>query len=410
MQTILTINSGSSSLKLGLYSSESGAAPRVLYKGAADAIGKSGGSLIISDAQGHTVHREDAAHESQSDALTHASARLRELTSTPPSGIGFRIVHGGPNLREHCAITPQVRETLRAATHYAPLHIPPALALLDTAGQIYPGVPAFACFDTAFHTTLPPEARTYPIPARYRTQGIERYGFHGLSYESIVAALAPNVPPRLVVAHLGNGASLCAIAHGRSVDTSMGLTPTGGIPMGTRTGDLDPGVVLYLARQGGDRNTPLNADQLESVLNHQSGLIGLSGTAGHSDTFDRAGTPDRPGTADMRELTKRSDDGDRDAALAISIFCRAIAKTVASYAAVLGGLDCLVFTGGIGEHSAAVRQRVCEQLAFLGIALDPASNQQHARAVSKHSSQTQIVVLPAAEDDQIARHVQQLMI
>jgi acetate kinase len=180
--------------------------------------------------------------------------------------------------------------------------------------------------------------------------------------------------------------------------------------MGTRTGDLDPGVVLYLARQGGDRNTPLNADQLESVLNHQSGLIGLSGTAGHSDTFDRAGTPDRPGTADMRELTKRSDDGDRDATLAITIFCRAIAKTVASYAAVLGGLECLVFTGGIGEHSALVRQRVCERLAFLGIALDPAANQQHARVVSKDSSQMQILVLPAAEDDQIARHVQQLLI
>jgi acetate kinase len=409
METILTINSGSSSLKLGLYALESGAAPRVLYKGAADAIGKSGGSLTISDADGHTVHREDAAHESQSDALTHASGRLRELIRTPPTGIGFRIVHGGPHLRQHCPITPQVREALRAATHYAPLHIPPALALLDTAGQLYRGVPAFACFDTAFHTTLPPEASTYAIPARYRVQGIERYGFHGLSYESIVAALAPSVPPRLVVAHLGNGASLCAIAQSRSVDTSMGLTPTGGIPMGTRTGDLDPGVVLYLARLGGERNTPLQADQLESVLNHQSGLIGLSGTAGLPGTFDRAGTPDHPGTADMRELTKRSDGGDKDATLAIAIFCRAIAKTVASYAAVLGGLDCLVFTGGIGEHSAPVRQRVSDQLAFLGITIDPAANQQHARIVSNNSSQPQVLIIPAAEDDQIARHVQQLM-
>src|ERR1700731_1651348 len=175
--TILTINSGSSSLKLGLYASDAGAAPRLLYKGAADAIGKSGGSLTISDADGHTVHHEDAAHESQSDALTHASARLRELSRTPPTGIGFRIVHGGPHLRQHCPITPQVREALRAATHYAPLHIPPALALLDTAGQLYPGVPAFACFDTSFHITMPPEASTYPIPARYRVHGIERYCF-----------------------------------------------------------------------------------------------------------------------------------------------------------------------------------------------------------------------------------------
>ena len=403
MQTILTINSGSSSLKLGLYAANSGAVPRVLYKGAADAIGKSGGSLTINDAQGKPVHREDAAHESQSDALTHASARLRDLTRTTPTGIGFRIVHGGPHLRQHCPLTPQVREALRAATHYAPLHIPPALALLDTAAQLYPGIPSFACFDTAFHATLPPEASTYPIPVRYRAQGIERYGFHGLSYESIVAALAPDVPPRLVVAHLGNGASLCAIAQGRSVDTSMGLTPTGGIPMGTRTGDLDPGVVLYLARQGGEGNAPLNPDQLESVLNHQSGLLGLSETAGPE------ASPALVGTADMRELTRRSGSGDPNAALAITIFCRAIAKTVASHAAVLGGLDCLVFTGGIGEHSTLVRQRVCEQLAFLGITFDADANQQHARIISKASSHPQVLVLPADEDGQIARHVQQLM-
>jgi acetate kinase len=403
MQTILTINSGSSSLKLGLYASDPGAAPRPLYKGAADAIGKSGGSLTISDAAGRSVHREDAAHESQSDALTHASDRLRELTRTVPAGIGFRIVHGGPHLRRHCAITPQVREALRGATHYAPLHIPAALALLDTAAHIYPGVPAFACFDTAFHTTMPPEASTYAIPARYRREGVQRYGFHGLSYESIVAALAPSVPRRLVVAHLGNGASLCAIAEGRSVDTSMGMTPTGGIPMGTRTGDLDPGVVLYLARQGGEGNTPLHVDQLEAILNHQAGLSGLSGTA------DNPGTADRAGTSDMRELTRRAEQGDQAAALTIAIFCRSIACRVASYAAVLNGLDCLVFTGGIGEHSSLVRQRVAEQLAFLGIQLDPAANQQHARTISTDSSQQQVLVLPTDEDGQIARHVQQLM-
>src|SRR5579859_6133139 len=158
MQTILTINSGSSSLKLGLYELNSDAAPCLLYRGAADAIGKPGGSLTISDAHGNTVDREDAAHESQPDAFTHASTRLRELSSGEPAGIGFRIVHGGPHLREHCPITPQVLDTLRAATHYAPLHIPPALALLDTARRLYPSVPLFACFDTAFHITLPPEA------------------------------------------------------------------------------------------------------------------------------------------------------------------------------------------------------------------------------------------------------------
>jgi acetate kinase len=179
--------------------------------------------------------------------------------------------------------------------------------------------------------------------------------------------------------------------------------------MGTRTGDLDPGVVLYLARQGGEDNAPLDVDQLESVLNHQSGLIGLSGTAGLPSTFDRAGTPDFPGTSDMRELTRRTEGGDKDATLAVVIFCRSIAKTIASYAAVLGGLDCIVFTGGIGEHSAMVRQRVSEQLAFLGIAIDPAANQQHARIVSKDSSHPQVLVIAAGEDGQIARHVQQLL-
>src|SRR3984885_8070278 len=251
--TILTINSGSSSLKLGLYRADAGCPPQLLYRGATDAIGKPGGSLAITDATGKTIHREDASHESQSSAFAHAAQKLQQLSGTHPDAIGYRVVHGGPHLREHCRITPQVLDTLRAATHYAPLHIPGALALIDTASKLYPQVPAFACFDTAFHTTMPAEASTYAIPARFREQGVQRYGFHGLSYESVVAefgassgaAPAPGVPPRLVVAHLGNGASLCAIAEGRSVDTSMGLTPTGGIPMGTRTGDLDPGVVLF---------------------------------------------------------------------------------------------------------------------------------------------------------------------
>ena len=380
---ILTINSGSSSLKLGLYTGDA----QLLYQGAADAIGKPGGSLIITDAADKTVHQEDAAHASPSEAFHHAATKLRQLTGSDPAAIGYRIVHGGPHLLEHCRLTPQVLATLRDATHYAPLHIPPALALIDTAGKLYPAAPAFACFDTAFHTTMPPEATTYAIPARFREQGVRRYGFHGLSYESIVAALAPDLPARLVVAHLGNGASLCAIAEGRSVDTSMGLTPTGGIPMGTRAGDLDPGVVLFLARSGlGD------LDNLESVLNHDSGLTGLSN-----------------GISDMRALTKAAEDKDENAALALVIFCRSIAKTIAAYAAVLGGLHALVFTGGIGEHSAAVRERVCRQLAFLGIALDADANQRHTRVVSAGTSRASVMVLAADEDGRIARHVRRLL-
>ena len=387
MPTILTINSGSSSLKLGLYRAGALDEPQLLYRGATDSIGKRGGLLTITDSSGTIIHREDASHDSQSSAFTHAAQNLRELSGTVPDGIGYRVVHGGPHLRQHCRITPQVLDTLRAATHYAPLHIPAALALIDTASLLYPNAPGFACFDTAFHATMPPEASTYPIPLRFREQGVQRYGFHGLSYESVVVALAPSVPARLVVAHLGNGASLCAIANGRSVDTSMGLTPTGGIPMGTRTGDLDPGVVLFLARSGG-----LISNELESVLNHESGLLALSGT-----------------TADMRELTAAANQGSAAAQQAIVIFCRSIAKTVASYATVLGGLDCLVFTGGIGEHSALVREQVCRQLAFLGIAIESAANQRHAAVISQKASPISIRIIPADEDGRIAHHVRALL-
>jgi acetate kinase len=262
---------------------------------------------------------------------------------------------------------------------------------------------------------MPPEAFTYAIPARFREQGVQRYGFHGLSYESIVAsfgaALTP-VPARLVVAHLGNGASLCAIASGRSVDTSMGLTPTGGIPMSTRSGDLDPGVVLFLARSGhlnSARGGLSNVDALESVLNHESGLAALTSGA------------NAPGISDMRELTaaavRNSDHGSAAARQAIAIFCRSIAKTVASYAAVLGGLDTLVFTGGIGEHSALVREQVCRQLAFLGIALDMEANQRHAATISQQTSPIPspiptpitVQIVPADEDGRIAHHVSNLL-
>jgi acetate kinase len=389
--TILTINSGSSSLKLGLYRADTHILdPQLLYRGATDAIGKPGGSLAITDATGKTIHREDASHKSQSSAFAHAAQKLQQLSCTHPDAVGYRVVHGGPYLREHCRITPQVLDTLRAATHYAPLHIPGALALVDTASKLYPQVPAFACFDTAFHTTMPSEASTYAIPARFREQGVQRYGFHGLSYESVVATFGASsraVPARLVVAHLGNGASLCAIAEGRSVDTSMGLTPTGGIPMGTRTGDLDPGVVLFLARSGN-----LDANALESVINHDSGLAGLSG-----------------GTSDLRELTTAADKGSATAKQAIAIFCRSIAKTIASYAAVLGGLDCLVFTGGIGEHSALVREQVCRQLGFLGLAIHAEANQRNAATISRPTSAVQVQIIPADEDGRIAHHVHELL-
>ncbi len=390
--SILVINSGSSSLKFGLYSRE-GERQHLLFAGAAEGIGKGKGKgeLTLKDGNGAVVFQESAQYATQNDAFAHASAQLERMGASQPQAIGHRVVHGGPHLHEHTPITPAVLQTLEDSIHFAPLHIPAALELIRITEQRYPGVPQFACFDTTFHRTMPAAARTYALPQRFRDAGVERYGFHGISYESIVFALAPQVPARLVAAHLGNGASLCAIQDGRSVDTSMGMTPTGGIPMGTRSGDLDPGVVLFLAR-----NWKLSTDDLEFVLNHESGLAGLSG-----------------GTSDMRALTAAAAGRDEHAALAIEIFARSIAKTVAAYASVLGGIDMLVFTGGIGEHSAEVRKRVCNRLGFLGIAIDPGRNAASGKEtngfVSPEDQACPVRILAADEDGQIARHVLRMM-
>ena len=388
--TILVINSGSSSLKFSLYAVEANGLT-TLFTGAADGVGKAEGELTIKDGGGSEVFHEAARHGTQNDAFDHASSEIERLGHGRPAAIGHRIVHGGPRLREHTAISAEVLTILTESIHFAPLHLPTELAMIRVTQQRYPGVPQFACFDTAFHRTMPAVATTYALPLRYREAGVQRYGFHGLSYESIVSALAPNVPARLVVAHLGSGASLCALQNGRSVDTSMGMTPTGGIPMGTRSGDLDPGVAIFLARKWN-----LSISDLESLLNHESGLAGLAN-----------------GTSDMRELTAAAANGDPDAALAIEIFARSIGKTVASYAAVLNGLDMLVFTGGIGEHSPEVRAGACAFLAFLGIELDPGKNARYGAdtqgLISGPNALCPVCILAADEDGQIARHVLAMM-
>jgi acetate kinase len=389
-ETILVINSGSSSLKFSLYSGEANGLT-MLFAGTADGIGKGQGELTITDSGGAQAFHETAQYKTQNDAFDHASAEIERLGHPQIAAIGHRVVHGGPRLREHTAISPEVLEMLTAAIQFAPLHIPTELKMIRATQQRYLGVPQFACFDTAFHRSMPAVASTYALPLRYREAGVQHYGFHGISYESIVGALAPNIPARLVVAHLGSGASLCALQNGRSVDTSMGMTPTGGIPMGTRSGDLDPGVVLFLAR-----NWKLSADDLESLLNHESGLAGLAN-----------------GISDMRALTSAAATGSRDAVLAIEIFARSIGKTVAAYAAVLAGLDMLVFTGGIGEHSPEIRARTCAPLSFLGIVLDHEANARSGGdtqgLISLPTSLCPVRVLAADEDGQIARHVLAMM-
>lgn len=369
-ELLLAVNSGSSSLKFGLYRRPSGDEdPALALGGSASGIGHSNGRLEVKSADGKPLLDDAYTLNSQGEAMKEILGAAERFAGARPAAVGHRIVHGGPHLREHQAITPELVKTLREAVHFAPLHIPPAVKLIEETAHLLPGVPQYACFDTAFHRTMPETSRRFALPEHYYQIGVERFGFHGLSYESIVFRLGEDLPPRLVCAHLGSGASLAAIHRGRSIDTSMGMTPTGGIPMATRSGDLDPGILLFLLR-----TEHLSADQIESLLNRESGLAALSG-----------------GESDMRLLEQAAEGGDTRAKLAIETFAFAARKYIGAYAAELGGLDLLVFTGGIGEHSASMRGRICRGLDFLGVSSgDPA---QCAK----------VRVIPSEEELQIAR-------
>jgi acetate kinase len=359
---ILALNSGSSSLKFGIYY-RGATDEQPLLTGSAERIGHSNGTLHIRSFDGKTLTLREGVVESQNDALSTLGAAVQEHIHTAPVAVGHRIVHGGPKLRAHQLITPQLLDQLRSATHFAPLHIPQALTLIASAQSIFPSAAHYACFDDAFHRTIPEVASHLPLPQRYFDEGIRRYGFHGLSYESLVHHFGTNLPERAIFAHLGNGASLCALRDGVSIDTTMGLTPTGGIPMGTRSGDLDPGVVLYLMR-----NEKLGANELEDLLNHQSGLFALSS-----------------GESDVQALEERARSNDLHAALALNIFAVSVRKAIGAYIALLGGVDLLVFTGGIGEHSDRIRSAATNGLDFLGLTIE------------------KIKVVPTQEEQQIAR-------
>jgi acetate kinase len=351
-EVVLAVNSGSSSLKFGLYRHPAGECnPQLLLAGGASGIGHPNGRLEVKDAAGTTLLDQAYTLNSQGHALKEILDQVGRLGHGQPAAIGHRVVHGGPHLRAHQLIDDALLEKLVAATQFAPIHIPAAVNLIRETEKLLPNAQQYACFDTAFHSTMPEKARHFPLPERLYDLGIERYGFHGLSYESVVTRLGASIPERVVCAHLGSGASLVALQSGKSIDTSMGMTPVGGIPMATRSGDFDPGVVLYLMR-----TEELSADQLESLLNHDSGLGALSG-----------------GESDMRLLEQCVAKGDPKAKLAIEVFALAVRKMIGAYAAELGGLDLLVFTGGIGEHSAAVRDWICDGLDFLGVTSgDPA--------------------------------------
>ena len=382
---ILSLNSGSSSLKFGLYQ-VGGARTEVLLSGEASAIGDSKSTIRARDWRNNTPYSKAAPIPDQQHAIVTIGSLLADCGMPLPEAIGHRIVHGGPRLRQHCLIDQAVLGQLEAAVAFAPLHIPPALVLIRFAQEHFPGVPQAACFDTSFHADLAEVARVLPISRDLRAEGVQRYGFHGLSCESIVHQLGNDLPSRLVIAHLGNGASITAVKDGKSIDTSMGLTPTGGIIMGARSGDLDPGILIYLMRE-----KKFDAAMLEDLLDHRSGLLGISGLAG-----------------DMRRLHQAAASS-ADARLAIRMFCYSARKQLAAMIAALDGVEMIVFTGGIGENDAEIRAAICDGLSWIGVRLDQSRNRLANDPISAASSRCAVRVMVSQEDLQIARHTWTLL-
>ncbi|MFL5342518.1 MAG: acetate/propionate family kinase [Gemmataceae bacterium] len=379
---ILTLNMGSSSLKFSLHDLDGGEALRA--DGLLDGIGQPAGRVTISDGNGEPLLDRPQPLPDARQALHTLLAWLTEKRELERiDGVGHRVVHGGPRHAAPARIGPTLVAELRGLALLAPLHMPPEIEAIEEWLRLLPGVPQVACFDTAFHRSIPEVARTYALPRRFRDAGVQRFGFHGLSYEYILEELATeagrqSANGRLIVAHLGNGASMAAISGGKCVDTTMGFTPTGGLVMGTRPGDLDPGILTWLLSQA--RVSPTD---LAKLLQHESGLFGLSG-----------------GTSDMRTLQRP--DASPEAKLAVAVFCHVARKHVGALAATLGGLDTLVFTAGIGEHSPEVRREICRGLAFLGIELDEARNRANAAVIS--TGRVTVRVMKTNEERMIARH------
>jgi acetate kinase len=366
---ILAVNAGSSSLKVTLFGGDS--TRRRLAGATVQRIGVEG-----SDAPDFEA------------ALRVALDTIAREAAFTPLAIGHRIVHGGTNHPRPERVTPDLLADLRRLAPIDPTHMPQALALIDAMERRYPGLPQFACFDTAFHGVMPLVARQYPLPRATWDAGIRRYGFHGLSCESILATLRDLDPRaaggRLLIAHLGNGASVTAVRDGASVDTTMGFSPTGGLMMGTRSGDLDPGVITYLATSG------YSPDALEHLVTAEAGLLGVSGVS-----------------SDMEHLLARTDSA--DAREAIALYCYTARKHIGALAAVLNGIDAIVFTGGIGEHAPSIRAGICAGLDYLGVAVEHDANAANESMISPSGSPVSVRVLATDEDAVIAGHVRRLL-
>ncbi len=385
---ILAINCGSSTLKFDLFEAAKG--ERSLARGLVDRIGGRGSVELTVEGGERTVRTIAAADHGQA---AHHAIRLLDSSGLLGSleAVGHRVVHGGTRFLGPVLLDVGAEESIEELAELAPLHNGPALAAMRVVkGALEPEIPHVATFDTAFHSRMPRVARLFAPPRKLADEGVLRYGFHGLSYEYVMGRLRAADPAgadgRVVIAHLGNGASMAAVRGGVGVDTTMGFTPTGGLVMGTRSGDLDPGVLLYMLEERG-----LKPREIGELINRRAGLLGVSDTS-----------------ADMRDLLSR-ETGDPRAAEAVTLFCYQAKKSLGALTAALGGLDALVFTGGIGENAAPVRWRICEGLEFVGIRLDPDRNAEHASIVSRDDTPVTVRVIPTDENLMVARHTLRLV-
>ena len=382
---ILTINGGSSSIKFALF--QTGEPLERKLHGKVDRIGLPDTNLTYNDPttnQPVSCNLAAADHKSAANALIDWLEKQIDFKSV--KGVGHRVVHGMKHTEPEI-VTKKLLDELHRIAPYAPDHLPREIELIEAFRQRHPKLPQLACFDTAFHQTMPRVAKLMPIPRRFDAKGVQRYGFHGLSYAYLMEELARLGDPaatkgRVILAHLGNGASLAAVRDGKSMDTSMGFTPTAGLVMSTRSGDLDPGLAPYLAR-----TEQMTTSQFYKMVNHESGLLGVSETS-----------------SDMRDLLDHEMQDVR-AAEAVALFCYQAKKWIGSFSAALGGLDTLVFAGGIGENAPIVRARICEGLNFLGMELDKSRNTKTAAVISKNSSRVIIRVIRTDEELMIARSV-----
>ena len=383
---ILTINGGSSSIKFALF--ETGESLRRILGGGIDRIGQPGATLRVKGLNpGDNFSRPVTAPDLNAAVGALIDGIEERSGHDAFTAVGHRVVHGGPKYSQPQRITAEMVEELRRLSPFDPEHLPEEILLTEAFHRRFPELPQVACFDTAFHHDLPRVAELLPIPRRYEAQGVRRYGFHGLSYAFLMGELArlagtKAAQGRVILAHLGNGASLAAVHGGKSMDTSMSFTPTAGVPMSTRSGDLDPGLVWYLAR-----TEHLDAKGFNEMVNLKSGLLGVSETS-----------------SDMRDLLKHETQDVR-AAEAVALFCYEVKKWIGAFAAALGGLDTLVFAGGIGENAPVVRTRICEGLGFLGIQLEERQNATNEGVISAATSRVSVRVIHTDEEVMIARSV-----